>query len=122
MSMREEDIRPEQLRRGQVEAYERDIAKLRKRVGEFVAVACPACGADDCDFAFEKFTFQFKECRRCETIYMSPRPTPEIMGAYYGDSENFKFWAKHIFPASEGARREKIHRPMLDFICAVCDR
>jgi len=40
---------------------------------------------------------------------MSPRPSPEVMAAYYGDSENYRFWAEHIFPASEAARRDKIH-------------
>ena len=41
---------------------------------------------------------------------------PAVMASYYSDSENYRFWAEHIFPASEDKRREKIHRPMLDYI------
>jgi len=53
---------------------------------------------------------------------MCPRPTPAVMASYYGNSENYRFWAKHIFPASEANRREMIHRPMLRRIVAACER
>jgi hypothetical protein len=36
------------------------------------------------------------------------------MADYYANSENYAYWAKHIFPATEATRREKIHRPWLD--------
>ena len=36
------------------------------------------------------------------------------MADYYANSENYAYWAKHIFPASEAARREKIHKPWLE--------
>lgn len=121
-SMRVDDIRPDDLRSGQVAAYERDLQRLRQRIDEFVSVSCPACEADAPEAAFEKYGFQFQRCRCCGTLYMSPRPTPDVMASYYGNSENYRFWAKHIFPASEAARREKIHRPMLEYIVAACER
>jgi 2-polyprenyl-3-methyl-5-hydroxy-6-metoxy-1,4-benzoquinol methylase len=120
--MRENEIRPDALRQGQIEAYERDLVRLRARLHEFVAVKCPACDVNRSVHAFEKYGFEFRRCRPCGTIYMSPRPTPEIMNSYYGNSENYQYWAKHIFPASEAARREKIHRPVLDYIAAACVR
>lgn len=116
------DIRPDELRRGQAEAYERDLERLRRRLPEFVRVACPACGSDASEAAFQKYTFQFQRCRPCGTIYMSPRPNPEVMASYYDNSENYRYWAKYIFPASEAARREKIHRPMLEYVSVACER
>lgn len=116
------DIRPAELQKGQIAAYERDLQRLRERLPEFVPVHCPACNADDFDRAFEKYGFQFRRCKRCRTIYMSPRPTPEVMASYYGNSENYRYWAKYMFPASEAARREKIHRPMLQYIVEACER
>jgi 2-polyprenyl-3-methyl-5-hydroxy-6-metoxy-1,4-benzoquinol methylase len=44
------------------------------------------------------------------------------MRDYYRASENYAVWAKHIFPASEAARREKIHRPWLERILDACRR
>ncbi len=44
------------------------------------------------------------------------------MAEYYAHSENYAFWAKHIFPASEAARREKIHKPALDRVAGYCTK
>lgn len=114
------EIRPNELREGQVAAYERDLERLRRRLAEFVAVGCPACDGEKSKPAFEKYGFQFRRCDECRTLYMSPRPSPAVMASYYSDSENYKFWAEHIFPASEAARRERIHRPMLEYIVNAC--
>jgi 2-polyprenyl-3-methyl-5-hydroxy-6-metoxy-1,4-benzoquinol methylase len=53
---------------------------------------------------------------------MSPRPSAAVMADYYACSENYRYWAEHIFPASEAARREKIHRPWLERVVGYCDR
>jgi SAM-dependent methyltransferase len=117
-----DEIRPVELGRLQTEAYERDLLRLRERLDEFVPVACPACGTGRPQPAFAKHGFSFQRCDNCRTLYMSPRPTPDIMGNYYRNSENYKFWAEHIFPASEVSRREKIHRPMVAYVLDLCKR
>lgn len=120
-AMRVNDIRPTEFRRRQEQAYARDLERLRKRLPEFVHAACPACDEDRSQSAFEKYGFTFRRCQECRTIYMCPRPTPEVMASYYCNSDNYKFWAEHIFPASEANRREKIHRPMLNYILSACE-
>jgi 2-polyprenyl-3-methyl-5-hydroxy-6-metoxy-1,4-benzoquinol methylase len=118
----EAELCPADLLAGQEAAFARDIARLRIRRGEFVAVDCPACGGVERRPAFAKFGFDFVGCADCGTIYMSPRPSPAVMGAYYASSENYAYWAKHIFPASEAARREKIHKPWLERVRAYAER
>jgi 2-polyprenyl-3-methyl-5-hydroxy-6-metoxy-1,4-benzoquinol methylase len=44
------------------------------------------------------------------------------MADYYANSENYAYYAAHIFPASETSRREKIHKPWLERILGYCDR
>jgi 2-polyprenyl-3-methyl-5-hydroxy-6-metoxy-1,4-benzoquinol methylase len=44
------------------------------------------------------------------------------MAEYYAASENYEFWAKNIFPASEDVRRERIHRPRFTQIVELCRR
>jgi len=114
------EIRADEYKELQVAAYRNDIARLHERLGEFVHAPCPACGADDADFRFEKYRCRFVECRSCATLYMSPRPSPDVMNHYYSNSENYAFWNKYIFPKSEANRREKICRPNLDRIIAEC--
>ena len=118
----EAELCPEDLLAEQEAAFARDIVRLHARAAEFVEVACPACESADSLDAFGKYGFAFRSCRRCRTIYMSPRPSPEVMGDYYANSENYAYWAKFIFPASEVARREKIHKPWLERVIGYCDR
>lgn len=109
----EHELCPDDLLAEQEAAFARDIARLHAR-GDTVAVRCPACDADRPELIFKKFGFSFQRCPACRTLYMSPRPSEASMAEYYAHSENYAFWAKHIFPASEPVRREKIHKPALD--------
>jgi 2-polyprenyl-3-methyl-5-hydroxy-6-metoxy-1,4-benzoquinol methylase len=64
----------------------------------------------------------YKRCDNCETLYISPRPTPEILEKYYTSSENYAYWNQFIFPASEAVRREKIFRPRAERVLDICRR
>lgn len=119
-ALSEHELCPDDLLAGQEAAFARDIARLQARRGEFVAVDCPACGSTDRRAAFAKFGFDFATCIDCATIYMTPRPSPAIMASYYTNSENYAYWATHIFPASEATRREKIHKPWLERVIGYC--
>lgn len=116
------EIRAPQFRALQQQAYANDLARLHQRLNDFVPVACPACGQTQARRAFEKCRCQFVACTDCQTLYMSPRPTPEIMDEYYSQSDNYRIWAEHIFPTSEAQRREKICRPILQAIVQACER
>jgi 2-polyprenyl-3-methyl-5-hydroxy-6-metoxy-1,4-benzoquinol methylase len=116
----EKELCPDDLLAGQEAAFARDIARLQAQRDDFVAVDCPACGGADRRVAFAKFGFDFATCVACATIYMTPRPSPAIMAAYYANSENYAYWARHIFPASEATRREKIHKPWLERVVGYC--
>jgi SAM-dependent methyltransferase len=118
----EHELCPDDLLSEQEAAFARDIARLHARRGEFVRVACPACRSTACKTAFQKFDFSYVRCSDCRTIYMSPRPSERVMADYYASSENYAYWAKHIFPASEATRREKIHKPWLQRVLAFCER
>jgi SAM-dependent methyltransferase len=118
----EQELCPDALLRGQEEAFARDIERLQARSSEFIELPCPACASHESDFTFEKHTFAYVTCRDCGTLYMNPRPSPAVMASYYSNSENYRYWAKHIFPASEASRREKLHKPWLERIVGFCER
>jgi len=117
----EHELCPDELLAEQEAAFARDIARLHARAAEFTGVPCPACGADNYSPAFEKFGFSFCRCGKCRTIYMNPRPSERLMADYYAQSENYAYWAAHIFPASEEVRREKIHKPWLKRVLGYCE-
>ncbi|MBV9523404.1 MAG: class I SAM-dependent methyltransferase [Alphaproteobacteria bacterium] len=121
-ALSEKELCPEDLLAGQEAAFARDIARLQARRAAFVLVDCPACGGAAREAAFSKFGFDFARCTSCATLYMTPRPSAAVMAEYYANSENYEYWAAHIFPASEAVRREKIHKPWLDRVTALCAR
>lgn len=120
--LRESEIRPDHLRAGQAEALRRDVERLQAARRAFVASPCPACEQDRPRPRFHKHGFDWTECGLCGTCYMNPRPTETILADYYARSELYAYWSQHVFPASDAARREKIHAPRLDRIVAECDR
>lgn len=118
----EGDIRPASLMDQQGAHFAADVARLLANASEFVAVSCPACGGEDATSAFEKAGFSYRTCDGCQTIYLSPRPTPELLHQYYANSENYRFWAEKIFPASEDTRRDRIFRPRVERVLEFCAR
>lgn len=115
-----DQIRADEFSSLQETAYQNDIARLHKRLDEFISVSCPACDGKLSKNRFEKYRCKFLECEVCSTLYMSPRPTPELMNDYYTYSENYEVWRKYVFPKSEAIRREKISRPNLERIIKHC--
>lgn len=120
--LKETDIRPEHLMAEQARLFAQDVSRLLARKNEFVRVACPACGSDVSKKVFEKQGFLYDECDRCGTIFINPRPTPEILDEYYETSENYTYWNKVLFPASEQTRRERIFRPRVDKVLEFCNK
>lgn len=115
------EIRPPGLMGTQANRFEADVARLVAKAKDFVVVACPACEADEGTAAFEKMGIHYVRCSECFTVFTSPRPTPAHLNEYYETSENYEYWASHIFPASEPIRRERIFRPRVRRILDICD-
>ncbi len=119
MKLNETDIRPDELIEEQKRRFNIDISNIKKRLKEFCSVNCPACDSNDYIFKFKKFGFTYVECKNCNTMYMNPRPSPEIINWYYSNSENYKFWNTHIFPASEKNRVNLIIKPRIKKIIEI---
>jgi hypothetical protein len=80
------------------------------------AVGCQACGHASARPAFERFGLSYKECERCGTVYLSPRPDARLMAAQARDSAPARFWRERIVPETEEVRREKILAPRADWV------
>ena len=118
----ENEIRPDDLMAGQAERFANDVQRLSERRNEFVAAPCPACGATEHKFRFEKYHLSYVDCVPCGTLYITPRPSPAVLDWYYANSENYWYWNKYVFPASENARREKIFRPRAQRLADACKK
>lgn len=118
--MKVDDIRPDALMEGQHHAMMKDVEFLAERKQQFVSVSCPACASRNCALIYEKYGMDHQRCLDCDTQYVSPRPGAELLGQFYAQSENYAYWAKYIFPASEKSRRESIFRPRAELVKTIC--
>jgi 2-polyprenyl-3-methyl-5-hydroxy-6-metoxy-1,4-benzoquinol methylase len=118
---RETDIRPQELMSKEAELFEADIRNLMSRRGEFVRIACPGCGREESVYLFEKMGQTYDRCTACETVFINPRPTPELLQEYYTNSTYYTYWSSVIFPRSEAVRREKIFKPRAERLVSIID-
>ena len=119
-NLADSDIRPDELMRDQADRFRSDVLRLVAHADEFVEVPCPACAGNTTMPAFDKMGFYYVRCVDCRTMFTSPRPTPAQLRTYYETSENYRYWAEYIFPASESVRRERIFRPRVERILRLC--
>jgi 2-polyprenyl-3-methyl-5-hydroxy-6-metoxy-1,4-benzoquinol methylase len=120
MRFKEDDIRPSSFEEGKKKALLVDLQCLASKKNQFVEIPCPACGSKCADFLFEKYSFSFVSCRDCETVYMNPRATQEILNDFYANSVLYDYWNKFIFPASREVRRKEIFKPRVERTIEIC--
>jgi len=110
--MREEDMRCGKYIDEKQEVHRKCTEELVKRSRDFVTVPCPACGEEKWDKSFDKGGFQFVTCQKCETTYINPRPTFDMLMDYQKAShEASRIWVEKIYPLSEETRRQYIFKP-----------
>jgi SAM-dependent methyltransferase/ribosomal protein S27E len=120
MKFKEEHIRPSRFDEGKESALLEDLQRLASQKERFVQAPCPACGSRRGDVVFEKYSFTFASCQECETVYMNPRATPEILNEFYSNSALYSYWNRCIFPASREARRKEIIKPRVKRTVEIC--
>lgn len=119
-SFTEEEIRPAELMQRKKSALEADRLFLLERKDQWKEVSCPVCSENFQTNFGEKQGCHFVRCPACSMVYMSPRPSRELLQAYYEQSQNYAFWSKYIFPATELTRYEKIHKPRAESLVKQC--
>ena len=109
--MKESEIRPQKLFNQYLKLAREDIDRFFSDHSRFVEVACPGCGSEACEPALAKFEFKYMLCSKCDSLYLSPRPTVEMYELYYRGAESVKFWSTHFFKETAEARRQEIFKP-----------
>jgi len=99
-----------------------DVQRLLAHRDEFVQVSCPACESGNYQVIFEKNGFTFVMCQECETVFINPRPTFDMLTDFYATSKSIKHWNDKIFPASEDFRRKQLFAPRAAHVARLCKK
>lgn len=104
------ELRPDDLTQEFKHLFAADLEALLAKWQAFNTVGCPACESTDAKPVFVKNGFHFVACG-CETIYVNPRPSLDMLMAYYNNARSVQFWNERVYPASEATRRARIFAP-----------
>lgn len=120
--MRINDIRPKSVMDSAREAYSRDLNFYKSNVHEFQARTCPAGCKTYFDLNFiEQEGFNFSRCRICFSIFMNPGPSEDLVTEFYQRSENYKYWAKYVYPTSKQNRKTLLSKPRAGYVLDSLD-
>ncbi|MFC1808893.1 class I SAM-dependent methyltransferase [Candidatus Omnitrophota bacterium] len=109
--MKEEDIRPKEMKARFASLSKEDASKLLQNKNDFLNVLCPACKSNAHKKAFIKEGYRFVVCEGCFTLFVNPRPTPLQLKKYYKESASWRYWGEVLFPKTEEKRRQAIFLP-----------
>jgi len=118
--MKEQDIRPQELMQRYVELIEKDVKRCfggssRRNL------PCVACGSENVEKQFSKQGFGYALCGECGTLYQTPRPSVDAFEVFYRNSESSRYWAEVFYPTVAEVRRQKIFKPRVQRLSAMCN-
>lgn len=119
--MKESDIRPHQLMQKYVDLSAQDakdyfVDSMRRDI------PCVSCGSNDISIEFDKNSFSYALCKKCGTLYQTPRPPIEEFEYFYKNSKSSKYWAEVFFPSVAELRRDKIFKPRVENLLKICNK
>lgn len=114
--MTEAEIRPREMFNAFLECARRDVQRFFSARATFVAIDCPACGSAAQEAVFDKLGMPYAVCRRCSSLFLSPRPPLEAFARYQREGESVAFWSERFYVETQAARWEKIYRPRADLV------
>ncbi|MBC3899064.1 methyltransferase domain-containing protein [Acetobacterium malicum] len=120
--MKENDIRPEELLNVALDLHKQDIEDIMKKKHEFIEFCCPSCGKNKNNLVYKKEGFLFNKCTKCNTVYISPRPTAKLLEEFYDNSKSMVYWNQVLFPSSEVYRKENIFKNRALKVIEICQK
>ena len=116
--MKEQDIRDLNIFRKYLELSRQDADRIFSDKTTFETIACPACGAADCQPEIQKHGFTYVRCAHCETLFVNPRPGIADLQRFYGDSESTTYWVNEFFMPKAENRRKLMFQPRAELIAS----
>ena len=120
--LREFEIRPQDSFEEYVRLIRQDAEHILAERDNFdELVNCPACGQTALEPAFSRLGFQYVRCPGCRSLYVSPRPTNEMLRAFYVASQAIAYWDDNVAVATSDARSKYIFVPRVQWIVDVAE-
>lgn len=98
-----------------------DIKRLLVKRDQFVDTGCPACHSLNVDYAFEHQGLDYRRCRACDLLYISPAPPEEMHLDYVLSSSAMTYWRENM-PASMKESRRPMYQDRVAYSLSMLKR
>ena len=112
--LKKQEIQPQYLLDNYLDLLSKDIKKMLPK-DSLQNASCPVTGEKEVQDSFSKMGMQYQVSQTFGNIYLSPRPTMEILRQFYQESTARKFWLTELWPQTQDVRKEKIILPQLEW-------
>lgn len=117
---REYEIRPKSEFLHYLELLSEDVKEIfNGNAGKYFHF-CPACASEESTFKFSKLDFIYRECSECGSLYLSPRPTRELLHNFFKNSKGLKFWNSKVMQETE-SRKKHVFNPRVRWVQQTAD-
>lgn len=109
------EVKPEALLQEYQAIATRELA-TRAQGWRFRPIACPGCSSGESRPAFVKMGLSYRECAKCRSLFVSPRPADAELLDFHRSSAAAKFWRERVLGATGDARAVKLHAPRAQWV------
>jgi len=119
--LKESDIRPESTYNEYKDLLTKDIEKYFSDPTVLIDVNCPGCSQTDSEPGFSKMGFDYRSCKTCGSLFISPRPTNETLRSFYKDSSSGLFLRKMILGSTMESRSKKVFSYRIQWVMGLIE-
>ena len=108
------EILPQPLLDQYLALIKEDIKKMLP-VESMQDASCPVSGEQEVRESFQKMEMEYRVSQTLGNIYLSPRPSMDLLTTFYHKSSARKFWLTELWPQTREVREEKVILPQLEW-------
>ena len=119
--MKESDIRPENIYNEYKHLLSKDIKKYFPDPSLLIRVDCPGCTGKDSESVFNKMGFEYRVCNKCNSLFVSPRPSEEELRFFYKNSRSGLYQRKVFLRNTLESRSVKVSSYRIQWIMGLVE-
>ncbi len=123
--LKKEEFQPNDLLEKYLTLLNEDNRKMFS-AGSLKVTSCPVTGEREVKKSFRKMGMHYQMSKTLGNIYLSPRPSMDLLRQFYFESSAREFWHTTLWPQTAEVRNEKIIQPQLEwahgFISQYCSQ
>jgi len=119
--LKESEIRPEGIYEEYKDLLRKDISTFFSDRSLLKKVDCPGCSEINTTYVFNKMGFDYRACKLCGSLFVSPRPVDAELRAFYQESAAGEFLRNAIIRGFVESRAKKVYSYRTEWLVGLAE-